>query len=344
VAIKASSSKQIDALMADLAAANAVTREAAIARLTVTGARGVERVAALALSPSSSGAARVAAFRTLEGIGDPRALEPALQAIADADPDVATAAIAVARIFVRSARGAAAVDRLTAVTLDRRQPEAVRLAGLRALRDLDAATVAPVLASLADDPNVAVRTAAAQPARRPIDIDPLEVLARAAEEALPDDPDTVRQAIARAGGLAPLPHLLRIVERAREREGSGLRGRRSDEWATARAAAHVALAQRGSRIAVYDLRESLERARAPLPVAFLTALSLIGDASCLEAIAAAHARTRDTWWRDHLADAFRVIAAREKITRRHAVIKKIERKWKGGLEELWAGGAGKAGR
>jgi hypothetical protein len=68
-------------------------------------------------------------------------------------------------------------------------------------------------------------------------------------------------------------------------------------------------------------------------------LSLVGDASCLEAIAGAHASARDAWWRDHLADAFRTIAAREKITRRHAAIKRIERKWKDALEELWAGGA-----
>jgi HEAT repeat protein len=343
VAIKASSSKQIDALMADLAAANAVTREAAIARLTVTGARAVERVAALALSPSSSGAARAAAFRPLEGIADPRALEPALTAIADAadaDPKVATAAIAVARLFLRSARGAAAVDRLTAVTLDRSRHHAVRLAALRALRDLDAATIAPLLASLADDPNDAVRTAAStQPARRRRDSDPLDTLARAADEALPDEPDTLRRALAQAGGDAPLPQLLKIVERVREREGSASPGRGGDDWAMARAAAHVALAERGSRIAVYDLRESFERARAPLPVEFLTALSLVGDASCLEAIAVAHARARDAWWRDHLADAFRTIVARERITRRHAAIKKIERKWKDSLEKLWAGRA-----
>jgi hypothetical protein len=116
-----------------------------------------------------------------------------------------------------------------------------------------------------------------------------------------------------------------------------LPGRRGDDWAMARAAAHVALAERGSRIGVYDLRESFERARAPLPVEFLTALLLVGDASCLEAIAGAHARARDTWWRDHLADAFRNIVAREHITRRHAAIKKIERKWKRDLDELWSG-------
>jgi HEAT repeat protein len=344
VAIKASSAKQIDALIADLAAANAVTREAAVARLTVTGARAVERVAALALSASSSGAARAAAFRALEGIADPRGLEPALKAIAgaaDTDPKVATAAIAVARLFVRGARGAAAVDRLTAVTLDRRQHDAVRVAALQALRDLDAATIAPVLAALADDPNGAVRAAAtARATSRRADGDPLETLARAANETLPEEPDTLRRAITRAGGSAPLPQLLKIVERVREREGSASPGRRGDDWAIARAAAHVALAERGSRIAVYDLRESFERARAPLPVEFLTALSLVGDASCLEAIAGAHARARDTWWRDHLADAFRTIAAREKITRRHAVMKKIERKLKSDLDGLWSSGSG----
>ena len=97
----------------------------------------------------------------------------------------------------------------------------------------------------------------------------------------------------------------------------------------ARAAAHVALAHRGSRLAVYDLRESLESADAPLPVEFLAALTLVGDRSCLEPIAAAyaHARGGHAWWRQHLADAFRAIAARERITRRNAVMKKIEKRW-----------------
>jgi len=327
VAIKASASKQIDALVADLASANAVRREAAIARLIVLGPRAVERVADLAGSPQA-GVARAAAFRTLEGIADPRGLDPALRSILDTDPQVAIGAIAVARLFLRSERAAAAVDRLTAATLDRRQPERVRVAALRALRDLDAATVAPLLQALADDPSDAIRmAAAARPARRASDRDPLDALARAADDRLPDDPAALRQAIVEAGGKAPLPHLLKIVERIREREGSQSAGRRGDNWTTARASAHVALAERGSRIGVYDLRESLERSRAPLPVEFLTALSLVGDASCLEAIARAHAETRDAWWRDHLAQTFSVIVKREKLTRRHATMKRIAKKW-----------------
>jgi hypothetical protein len=220
VAIKASSSRQIDALVTDLASADAVKREAAMARLTVLGARAVERVAMLAAS-TAAGPARATAFRTLEGIADPRAFEPALHAVADADQGVAIAAIAVVRLFVRSARAAAAVDRLTAVTLDRRRPEPVRLAALRALRDLEAATIAPLLKSLSADPSQAIRgAAAAPPAQRVTERDPLDALAQAADEGLPDDPDAIRLAIVQAGGIAPLPHLLKIVERVRDCEGS----------------------------------------------------------------------------------------------------------------------------
>jgi hypothetical protein len=116
----------------------------------------------------------------------------------------------------------------------------------------------------------------------------------------------------------------------------------------ARAAAHLALAERGSRLALYDLRESLN-GTARLPVEFVAALSLVGDAGCLEAIAGAYARAseagraRDDWWRQHLAGAFVTIARREKVTKRHAAMKKIEKRWKSALTELWAGGAGRPG-
>ena len=68
---------------------------------------------------------------------------------------------------------------------------------------------------------------------------------------------------------------------------------------------------------------------------FLAALSLIGDASCVEAIASAHAKAKDAWWRDHLARAFRDIVVREKLTKRHAAIKKIEKRAPETLRALW---------
>jgi hypothetical protein len=110
------------------------------------------------------------------------------------------------------------------------------------------------------------------------------VVTRAAESGVLDDAGALRHALSRSGETVSLPLLLRIVERVRQREASEPAAPR-EEWRLTRAAAHLSLANRGSRLALYDLRESLGAATAPLPVEFLAALSLIGDASCLEAIA-----------------------------------------------------------
>jgi HEAT repeat protein len=340
VAIKASSSKLIESLMTDLGAGSAATREAAVARLTVIGSRAVERLVVLVGSSALPGA-RTAALRTLEAIGDPRALAPALDILADrhAEPAVGAAAAGVARVFLRGRRGAAAVDRLTAVVLDRGRAEALRLAALRALRELGPATIAPVLSSLAEDPSAAIRAeAVTKRTTGQAATDPVATVTGAAEVGLPEEPGgaiALRRALGDAGGVVPLPVLLRVIERLREREAAEPAARR-DEWTMARAAAHVALASRGSRLALYDLRESLEAATRPLPVEFLAALSMAGDASCLEPIAGAHANAKNAWWRDHLADAFRAIVARERVTRRHKAVKKIEKKWKGVVEQLWS--------
>ena len=102
-----------------------------------------------------------------------------------------------------------------------------------------------------------------------------------------------RDALTRAGAGVALPLLLRVIERVREREASEPASRGA-EWIKVRARAHVTLAGRGSRIALYDLRESIEAAASPLPVEFLSALSTAGDASCLEAVAAAYVRSTPT--------------------------------------------------
>src|SRR5712671_2396801 len=143
MSIRASSSKQIESLAADLSSSSAATRDAAVARLTVLGARAVERLVALATSTADA-RARAGAWRTLEAIGDPRALEPALSTLADAamDPEVGSSAVGVARVFLLGSRGAAAVDRLTSVVLDRGRAESLRLAALRALRELGPSTIA----------------------------------------------------------------------------------------------------------------------------------------------------------------------------------------------------------
>jgi hypothetical protein len=365
VPIKRSSAHEIATLLADLASGSPIARQTAQARLAVIGSRAVDRLMSLAESDQPR-EIRAAAFHTLEAIADPRALDAAVRAMRDPDATVAVAAVGAARTFLRGPSGSQVVDELTAVALDRSAAaEPVRVAAVAALRELERRTVEPLLKALASDPSPAVREAAralskprsrsakraatrrgddvaapaaaggAAPADRTDVVAPAEAIVVAAERGLPDDPWMMRHALTAGGRDVPLPVLLRIVERLREKEADN--PGRAAEWAAARAAAHAALAVRGSRLGLYDLRESLAADRQPLPVEFLTALTAIGDASCLEAIASARARSRDGWFRDRIGDAFRAIVARERLTRRHAVVRKVEKKWPGALDDLWSG-------
>jgi HEAT repeat protein len=289
------------------------------------------------LSAEALAPARVAALRTLEAIDDPRALDAALIAMDDADADstVAVAAIRVARRHIRGQRGAVVVDRLTALAMARARPEVLRLDALRALGDLDRKTLAPLLKSLGSDPSPAVRAeaAAGRGRRRTGPMDPGELLENAAEHGLPDDAGELHRALFLAGRDAGPTVLLRLIERLREREAGAPATARAT-WSAVRGAAHVVLANRASRLALYDLRESLERANDAVPVEFLTALSLIGDASCLNAMALAFSRSRDAWFRARLVDVFQTVVKRERLTRRNAAMKRIQKRWPGTFDLL----------
>lgn len=280
--------------MAQLASDSALTRESAIARLTVIGARAVDRLVDYARSHAPA-AGRAGALRALEQIGDPRALAAALPLTGDADVDVALAAIAAAGAFVRDPRGVAAIDRLTALAVDRARPASRRAAAVDALKRLGPSTIKPLVETLADDP--ALKFA---------------------------EPAAMRARIA-ASARAPLAALLELVEEIRERERSASRGERA-AWVEVRGEAHALLARRGSTIALYDVREAIEKAKAPLPAGFLTAAAAIGDATLLEPIASAYAAAKDVYWKKSLADAFAAIVKRHRITARHAVMKKIRAK------------------
>ncbi len=337
LSIQSSSARRIEALVADLSSTSVVTRESAVARLTLIGPRAVARLITLIQSgpPAST---RAAALRALDGIEDPRALDAAMLAIEDADPEVALAAIGVAGSHLErrnSARALQALDRLTATSLDRARPDVIRSAALRALSGLDRKTIAPLLKSLGADPVAAQTRARMRRDRRgQVTPDAREILQSAAEQGLPDDPDQLHQAVVTSGDGVPLSTLVRIVERVRERETESAAAGPRASWSAVRAATHVALANRASRLALYDLRESLETANGGLPIEFLTVLMLIGDASCLHGMAIAHARSRDAWFRERLADVFRAVVKRERLTRRHAVLKKIHKRWPGTFEQL----------
>jgi HEAT repeat protein len=330
--IKASSSKETDALVRDLSSDNAIKRDTAVARLTVIGQRAVERLIGVTVNSNAPSSARVAAFRSLEAIADVRALAPTLTAFADPDSSVVIAALNTARVFLRTPHGVEALDRLIEIALDSRRPIAVRVGAIQALAELPEATAKPVLTALKADPDAEIRNVLQPPSRR-ARVNTVQRLEAAADGTLPSDADALRSAIVRSAAAVPLSMLHQIIERIRVHEGSVSPERRVG-WMGARAATHLALAHRASRLALYDLRETIESAQERIPVEFFAAVTAIGDTSCLEPLATAYSRAKDAWSRRQLADAFRAIVQREKVTRRHATVKRIEKRWPGTWESL----------
>jgi hypothetical protein len=330
--IKASSSKDIDALVCDLSSDSAIKRDTAVARLAVIGPRAVERLSGLASNSTAPASARVAAFRSLEAIAEPRGLGPALAAFADPDASVVIAALNTARIFLRTPEGVETLDRLIEIALDSRRPVAVRVAAIQALAELPGATLKPVMAALKTDPDAEIRNILQPPSRR-ARVNTVDRLEAAACGALPNDPAALKSALARSATAVSLSTLQQLIERVRVQEGSVSAERRVG-WMGARATTHLALAHRASRLALYDLRETIESSRERIPVEFFAAVTAIGDTSCLEPLATAYSRVKDEWSHRQLADAFRAIVQREKVTRRHAAVKRIEKRWPGAWESL----------
>jgi hypothetical protein len=268
-------------------------------------------------------------------------LDAALRSLDDEHANVAEAAIGAARMFVSGSRGITVIDRVTSIAVDRTRPDSVRIAAVQALTGLRPATLKPLLRTLNDDPSHAIRALVESRHGQSFDsADANEIVRQATTGSLPDEPEALRQALNHPTANHTLQEVKRLVEAVRERERGAPTAQRA-EWMMVRAAAHVLLARRGSRIALYDLRETLETTVTPLPVEFVTALVEGGDASCLESIAAAYVRVPTAahasadWWHRQLVDAFGAIVAREVLTKRHASVRRLDKRWPGILRDLW---------
>ena len=334
--IKASAGAEIRQLIEALAAGDEVRREAAVARLSVIGPRAVDRLIA-AYRTAATRELKVAVLRALEVARDRRSVAVAREAIGDGG-DVALAGVSVLGSLLNdhsASAGAEVLETLVATSLDKTAERRVRLASFQAIEHLPKVGD-QIAAALHGDPDDAVSAGAhAAPGERAAaDL----VWQDALEGRLPDSPALLREVARTRSPAAPLGALQKMIELVRAREGAIGSGPKRDEWRGARGALHQTLALRGSRVAVYDLRETIEEARGPLPVSFLAALHVVGDESCVESLAAAYARTPDdeARWRHQLAAAFRAIARREKITRRHAAFKRVAARWPEAARELTA--------
>ena len=325
--IKASAAAEIRVLVDALSGPDEVHREAAVARLAVIGPRAIERLTD-AYRTSRSRETHLAILRALEAIGHHRSAPIARAAIGEGG-DVGVAAAAVLRPLLSSLQGstaAEALDALMAAALDTKADRRVRLAALDALQDMPEPVRARMAEALRDDPVAHLQGDGAR-----VDA----VWTDAADGRLPDDPRTLRDALSTRAGAAPLNTLRKLIDAVRAHEPTVEDGPR-EAWRGVRGALHQALALRGSRVALYDLRESLGELTAHdgaapqrLPVSFLAALHVLGDEDCLEPIAAAWVKAAADHepWRTQLASAFRAIVRRQKLTRRHSVLKRILTRW-----------------
>lgn len=317
--IKASAASEIRALVQSLAGSDEVRREAAIARLAVIGARAVPHILT-AYASASERRVKVALLRALEPLSDPRAAAIAREALAEGG-DVAVAAVAVLKGLLESPHAAServSLDALVSAALDAQADRRLRLAAMDALQ------VVPDVRDRLPPLDAAGRAGAAALEQA--------VWHDALEGRLPDDPAILRDAAHTVAAEAPLGEVHRLIERVGARDTPGAPD--AGGWRAARGALHQALALRGSRVAIADLREALTGAAPDLPASFVSAAQVVGDASFLEPIAAAWTAHPDPRWRSLLLTAFRAIAARERITQRHATMKKILTRWPGIVDQL----------
>jgi hypothetical protein len=331
--IRPSAGAEVRQLIEALGAADNVTRESAIARLAVIGPRALEHL--LTDFPAATARVRAGMLRVFEATDDARVLPLVRASLADASASVQSTAIGVLRALAGSQQphvARDALDALVAVALDSQRIAAVRLTAIEALRDQPDVWKS-LEAKLAADADPAISGGAAAP--------PAETAvgwADAVAGRLPATPAAVKQLLASSRACARLTELQHLVDHIRAQEHREPDALVREEWRAVRGAVHQELAARSSRLALYDLRDSLLGAER-LPVAFLAALEEIGDATCLEPLAAAYdasSRSSDAWWREHVAVAFRAIFHREGLTRRHAAVKRTMSRWPDAAAELMA--------
>ena len=306
-----SRSREIQERVAELASTSPGVRESAIARLTLLGERAVQPL--IETLRAGSPVARLGAIKVLEQLNAPRALPALLGQLTAVESEIVAAAAAA----IAGLGGAKAVGPLSKA-LGHEDAQA-RAAAADALAKLFATGVEEALEPL-------VGTL--------LDGKADERLRRIAERALSRLPARELRAIrARINNSppAPLPPTATITSLHRELQGV------SDTAAAIRL--HQALAERGSRIALYDLRERLEARPAKSAEALLDIAARIGDASLVASIVSLAAdRTALT---AACADALAAIVSREKLRRTHRLVKAVRPEHRAILDGLWSRAARK---
>lgn len=297
-----SSPNDVVTLVADLESDDAIRRAAAVARLRVIGERAIPRLAAF-IESDAPAHSRALAISALQDVRIPRARDIVVSALRDPEADTVVAALAVLRGWVADEEGTQILEAVTAIAVDPVRDPRIRAAAVEALSDLPEDLMRPLRG------------------RAPRTEDAWSSL---------DDPLDTRLWIETHGVTAPVATLHALIEHVLRQEQDESTVARRVDWTRARGLAHRALARRGSRLALFDLRESFDSAREPLPDDFVMAADTLGDASCLEPLARAWAAVpHDPTWRARLSTTAAAIAKRAHLTARSAAMKRIREQWPG---------------
>jgi hypothetical protein len=289
----------------------------------MVGQRSIPALLGLVRDSSESSSVRIRALRTLATIDRLAALDAAAGIAIDADVALALDGLDLLGEALSDAANPGGADRaleyLTRLVLDPSVAERRRLVLMEPLSRLPAPLKKPVFDVLARDGSPTIAARATGP-----DAAPRGALERwSDDERLPSAPDALADALTAEGERAPITALHRMVSLTRSREKAGDAVDR-EAWRSVRGLLHEALAKRGSVIALYDLRETLDPLDQPVSAHFLTAAMAVADASCLDAIAArwVHAGG-DVWLRDQLERIFHAIISRERLRRSSPVLARL---------------------
>jgi hypothetical protein len=297
-----SSARDVARLVADLESDDSIRRAAAVARLRVIGERTIPQLTAF-IDSGAEPRARALALSALQDSRAARALDTALHALDDPEPEVIIAALAVLREWVAREEGTSALEAVSAIAVDAARGTRVRAAAVEALSELPEHLVRPL------------RDRAPRPEGQWPSI---------------DDPEAARAWIEAHGATAEPATVHALIDRLRGQERNESAAQRRLAWQRARGLAHRALAKRGSRLALFDLRETFDTTPKPLPEDFLMAVEALGDASCLEPLARSWAiAPYDPTWRARVSTTAAAIAKRARLTARSAAMKRIRSQWPG---------------
>jgi len=355
-----------EALLQALPRASQATRLGILTVLEATGdRRGLSSI--LAQLESSEPAVVLRAVAAATTLPDPRTAQALARLAGHPDPAVRRSALD-ALLRLAKAGYLEALDALLGLLFDERAALPSRLAALPVVDQVTGKDRRILLRDLRAIPALAERVAAmeksggARPQRRPRAVAPAtaaslieSLLARPGDlqSALETGralcqldagaEPAVRAALERTSHLLPLRMLADALGHWRQPASLPALRQLLDRLTTApgdpagvaevKARIHLVLADMGSRIALYDLREMLEARPVLAAPSLLRAAAAVGDSSFLPALAALAGSGSGLL--DDCRRAFAAIAGREKLRRGSKAAKAVRPEHREGLARLW---------